>query len=852
MQFYGMNGFLWAILIVTGLRGQDPLGVLLDAKVGTSLRLEVFLSKKAKRPDLSLSFARPEVKSFFLTLKYRDVHFGIRWDSSQLRLVFPNKKRILLGRGEAPASDSLNPPGFAKKLMGRSLSKGGGLFLGLAKAWLASQGGIRIRRVSGKSSFEWEPKGAVVCEVERRLLEKTLFRGLRRGLMLYLPGFAPTPKRLPEKQVGHGRLLWQKGRRVVLLSGSPEEIGRAHGELLAPLILETIDSYVHLVGAVETLRSGRFFPGEMEKALTRLKPHIPLRQRRELRALAKALPKIPQREVWLANILPEYFHCSGFALFGKATKKGVLLHGRVLDYMTAIGLQDAACLFVVQPDDGFAFANVGYAGFVGSVTGMNLAGVSLGEMGGGGRSKWNGVPMASLMRKALETCETLGEVKALFQQGPRTCEYYYVFADAKGPGAVGVAATPEKIEFMGAGVGHPLLGRGIPDVVVLSAGRRLQELRARIEKGYGEFTPQSALRLMDRPVAMQSNLHNALMVPGEGLLYVANANRTRPAAETNYVRYDLKSLAQEAGGLEPRVIRAKGACTPPEGLPEKLSARAREFLPGGRPFRVRVGKPTKRMDCDALVRFPSALQMTGIPNDEVVLEWYRPVPKRDSHEALLTLHILAGQMIVARGFARAARSRGHHAFVLHMPGYGLRRGHGRHRWKADRFALRMRQAVMDVHRARIAIEALRGIHKGRVYLQGTSLGGFVAALAAGSGDGFAGHFLMLAGAGLSGILEKGKRDSAKIRRAFARAGIQGEALIQLLKGIDPEVLAPGIDPEKTWLYSARKDQVVPPAFADLLAKRAGLAREHHLWCPGDHYSAVFSIPIVIKHMLERM
>lgn len=852
-----MNRFSWPCLSIlfsfpSFLPAQDPLKTLFEAKVGTSLCFEVSFSRKVKGPELFFSFARPEEDRFRISFRFKDVNFGLRWSPSELRLVFPRKARILLARGPGGEKDSLNPHGFGQRLFGSPVPKGGG-FLGiLAKAWLAAQDKIRVRERLSPFRFDWEPKGASVEIVDRTLLEKTLFRGLRRGLGLYLPGFSPPKRRLPEKSLPHGCLFYFKGRRVVLLSGSPEEIGQAHGKLLGPLIESTIDSYVHLVGAVETLRSGHFFPGEMTKALRILRPHIPLRQKRELRALASALPGIPEREIWLANLLPEYFHCSGFALFGKATQGGVLLHGRVLDYMTAIGLQDAACLFVVQPEDGYAFANVGYAGFVGSVTGMNRAGLSLGEMGGGGRGKWNGVPMASLMRKALETCGSLDEVQALFRKGPRTCEYYYVFADAKGPAAVGVAATPEKIEFIQAGKGHPLLGKGIPDVVVLSAGGRLKALRARIKRGYGSFTPETALRLMDRPVAMQSNLHNALMVPGQGVLYVANASKTRPAAETSYVRFDLTALARKAAGLEKGVLRARGSVLPPKGVSAAVAARARCFLPAGRPFRVRMTAPTAGMDCDALLLFPSALSTTGLPNDEVVLEWYRPPPKRDSHKALLALHILAGRMVVARGFARAARSRGHHAFVMHMPGYGLRRSQGRRRWKAEHFAERMRQAVMDVHRARIAIEALPDVQKGKVYLQGTSLGGFVATLAAGSGQGFAGHFLMLAGAGLRGILEKGQRDSAKIRRAFAKAGIHGKALERLLDGIDPEGLAPGIDPNKTWLYSARNDQVVPAEFAGLLERRAGLSKSHHLWFPGDHYSAALSIPMVLRHMLERM
>ena len=44
------------------------------------------------------------------------------------------------------------------------------------------------------------------------------------------------------------------------------------------------------------------------------------------------------------------------------------------------------------------YMNVTFAGFFGSVTGMNARRVSIGEMGGGGLGQWRGVPMALLVR----------------------------------------------------------------------------------------------------------------------------------------------------------------------------------------------------------------------------------------------------------------------------------------------------------------------------------------------------------------------------------------------------------------------------------------------------------------------
>ena len=50
---------------------------------------------------------------------------------------------------------------------------------------------------------------------------------------------------------------------------------------------------------------------------------------------------------------------------------------------------------------------------------------------------------------------------------------------------------------------------------------------------------------MCRPVAMESNMHNVLFVPEDGLLYVANASHSKPAAEMPYTKLDLGALLQE-------------------------------------------------------------------------------------------------------------------------------------------------------------------------------------------------------------------------------------------------------------------------------------------------------------------
>jgi len=841
-------------------------------------------------PKLEIQFAPSGPDAFTLWVKSEPVTFLLSRGKSQTELSMPQHKQRFLATGQlAKGAESIAPLGFIGRLLGRNQqvlavaqlwltgrlasaeldSKGALQFDQHTRISLANNGALLLRSTARSGFFEGihelrltrelveSPAFVGETEVVSRVdMERMIFRAVARALEIYVPALAPPP--LPARKVPHGELRFVKGQRLVLLEGSPEEMGKAHAELLGPLIARTLNSYVYLVGAVETVRTGKWFLGEMEQAWTRLSPHIPARHIREMDAMAAAVPGMSRREIRLANVLPEYFHCSGFAVFGKATTDGTLYHGRILDYMTAVGLQHAAGLFFVRPADGHDFVHVGYAGFVGAVTGMNRAGISLGEMGGRGRYQWDGVPMASLMRQALEECDTLAEVKDLWRRSPRTCEYYYVFADAKGPSAVGVKATPDLLEFLKPGQDHEQLGKGIPDVVFMSAGSRLSALRTRIAESYGKIDREGALRLMDRPVAMKSNLHSALMLPQSLEILVAHAGDGKPAAERPYVRFDLTALSAEADrvgiGSAPskarRVIESR----------QKKAARDAEsqrmldsMLWDPRPFRLTIENTPGSSKGDALLRFPSPLPLGDAENDEVVVEWHRPVgaQRTDQRPALLCLHILGGNMELARSIVRAAQFKGMHAFLLHMPGYGKRKGK-RDRTDITLFEHRSRQAAADVQRAQDAIASLPGIDPARIYLQGTSLGGIVGALSAGLADDFAGQFFMLAGGGLKDVLHKGERDSKKILAAFHRAGIQGAELDAILDAVDPARLAHRLDPSKTWLYSAKEDTVVPPSQARLLAKAACLPEGHHLWLDGNHYTCIVSLPWVLEHMFEQI
>lgn len=357
-----------------------------------------------------------------------------------------------------------------------------------------------------------------------------------------------TGKRRLVATSGKGRLELHDGTRVLFLEGTPEHMGRQQGELLGREAKDLVEKVLYGVGVGSSFVKGRWFFGEIEQAHGRLAPFISPRTYRELDALADATG-VHRQEARLANFFPELFHCTGFAVTGKATADGHLYHGRVLDYLRGVGLEASAVVVVNRPwpEDGVrrhAWVNVGYAGFLGTVTAMNEKGISVGEMGGRGEGKWDGKPMAQLLAEVMERAGTLDEAVEIMRKGPRTCEYYYVIADGKTKQAVGIASTPDTFEMIRLGESHKRLPHAIEDTVLLSAGDRYEKLVERVRAGYGRFDALSARALMERPVCMTSNIQSVLFVPDTLDFYVANADAKNVASHTRYTKYNLRALLE--------------------------------------------------------------------------------------------------------------------------------------------------------------------------------------------------------------------------------------------------------------------------------------------------------------------
>ena len=254
-------------------------------------------------------------------------------------------------------------------------------------------------------------------------------------------------------------------------------------------------------------------------------------------------------------------------------------------------------------------------------------------------------------------------------------------------------------------------------------------------------------------------------------------------------------------------------------------------------------------DADAILTFPTARPAGQEALDTVRLRWFRPVDAEGRAPAVLVIHTLHPDLPVGLGLCRGLRARGINAFMLELPGYGARQAEPR-RFTGITALIKAPMAVADARRSFDVIASRAGIDRERISIQGTSLGSFFAVAAAGLDGCFANTFLLLSGGDGVNILETGIHDTFHVRRALSHYGYDTrEKLAALIEPVEPLRLAPRLDPARTWMVNAQQDKVVPRVNSEMLAEAIGLDPSHHVWVPGNHYTAFLMLPGVLDQVV---
>ncbi|MBU0755449.1 MAG: hypothetical protein KJ645_09950 [Planctomycetes bacterium] len=256
-------------------------------------------------------------------------------------------------------------------------------------------------------------------------------------LLLFWPSFflqaAPETAAFKPGKLGACHLETVQDTPVLTLCGDPETMGKAQGTLLreegAVLIRSFLQPASLLSGGMEHLK----------KQAMKMEPHIPLRYRKELKAMAEAANQ--EYAVVLTgcafNDVYRMGGCSTLAVSKEAAKGGEPFLARNLDFFPMGVLDKYGLIALYQPEGYYGFVNVSWPCLNGVLSGMNEKGLCCAVMEvRTGRHSIDGMPSMYLFRRVMEEAATVEEACKILEEAKKVASNNLTLLDAGGASVV--------------------------------------------------------------------------------------------------------------------------------------------------------------------------------------------------------------------------------------------------------------------------------------------------------------------------------------------------------------------------------------------------------------------------------
>lgn len=354
--------------------------------------------------------------------------------------------------------------------------------------------------------------------------------------------------------------------RVLYVSGTPYERGYQQGVLLRKEVQD------NLLSMHEKLLDKFRFEELLDESYERQRPFIPQEYIDEMHGLAHGA-RIPLRVVHAIHALPEITEwggkrklkkvikdmmegvygtsCSNFSATGKATPDSTMYTVRILDWgLHKISkLHEYPLLTVSVPDKGIPSVNVGWAGFLGAVSGMNAQGITLGEMGYGDPEgeTMRGTPMPFVLRDVLSYANNLSDVRKIIRSKPGTNSFVFLMSDGKNKSSELYVRDRFRFDVHKPGAAlrdgdhlFPAIGD------VLYGGHYQDRMTKSLGDTHGTITPEVIMKEIVPAIAMPSNFQNVVYEPKGLQVWFNNARGPKErAAEQPYTYFNFKKALQD-------------------------------------------------------------------------------------------------------------------------------------------------------------------------------------------------------------------------------------------------------------------------------------------------------------------
>ncbi|MCE9629083.1 MAG: hypothetical protein K8Q91_03760 [Candidatus Vogelbacteria bacterium] len=354
---------------------------------------------------------------------------------------------------------------------------------------------------------------------------------------------------------------------ILLLEGTPEEMGHEHGRLLKNEIGLLVDGFVR--------RSNEIFGVPYHFLLeqsARCANFIPSMYLEEMRAIAEGC-EVPYADILALNCIADVdgcymgalHQCCNFVLLPSVTR-GRLIHGRNLDFPLGRDIHARVGICIARsPASETLLPTISptIVGMVGTYTGMSAARLSLSEVSTPASDcDIEGVPISIVLRMVLEKARNLADALEIVKNVPRTCGYNLALADGKSGEAGAIEFTRSLCAWRSARRGTLIVDdccqcpQTARNRLTYSAGTfRYARMRTLIEEHRGALCAEAALRfLRDKYdgatgrengksyncICNHHTIQSVLMFPAE--MSLAVAHEMIPAPDGEYRLIDMSSI----------------------------------------------------------------------------------------------------------------------------------------------------------------------------------------------------------------------------------------------------------------------------------------------------------------------
>ncbi|MCX5892894.1 MAG: C45 family autoproteolytic acyltransferase/hydrolase [Deltaproteobacteria bacterium] len=224
--------------------------------------------------------------------------------------------------------------------------------------------------------------------------------------------------------------------RSLELAGSPQELGRRHGQALGAEIRRMRRGLLAYLARLSLYAGALPLFGGLLLLSRRFLPYVPAHLKQELAAVA-AGAQVSLGTILLINVADDLANntprCSALAVGEARTSDGAYLMGRNLDYPVFLDvLVPLQTLFLLEPHRGRPLASLAWPGYIGVCTGMNQAGVALAQLSAMSLDRTlKGMPAALRFRQGLQAGATAPEVARIVQSLPGTIGNNLMLCDPK-------------------------------------------------------------------------------------------------------------------------------------------------------------------------------------------------------------------------------------------------------------------------------------------------------------------------------------------------------------------------------------------------------------------------------------